>query len=185
MRSKPARRAPKQRKTEKIDMQVKLFVLPVFADKDCVEELNLFLRSNRVLEIKKDFVNAPSGQYWAFCVTYLPMGSHQMPVTERREKVDYRNVLSEVEFERFSALRKIRKRIADDDAVPPYAVFTDAELSEIARFEEVTPDLLLKIGGIGKRKVEKYGNEMCRLLSEGKCSILSNEEGRESEGENC
>ncbi len=156
-------------------MQVKLFMLSALADDGSVEELNRFLRSVRVLEIKKEFVNALTGQYWAFCITYLPMQGSAVPNVsaggERREKVDYKSVLTEAEFERFTALRKIRKQVAEDDAVPPYAVFTDAELAELSKMDELTPMAMQQINGIGKKKVEKYGNEVCRMLN-----VVLNEE---------
>lgn len=148
-------------------MQVKLFMLPAFAGNDSVDELNCFLRSVKVLEIQKEFVNSVSGQFWAFCITYLPVTGvvgNNSANAERREKIDYKNVLSEVEFERFSLLRKIRKQLAEEDAVPPFAVFTDAELAELAHAELLTPSVMLGITGIGKKKVEKYGNKMCEVL---------------------
>lgn len=156
-------------------MQVRLFTLPVFAGNDIVEELNHFLRTVRVLEIQKEFVNSTSGQYWVFCVTYLPItgagvGNTVMP-NERREKIDYKNVLSDVEFERFSLLRKIRKQLAEDDAVPPFAVFTDAELAELARNEVLSPSSMRSVAGVGKKKIEKYGNKMCEIVG----SIQGNE----------
>ena len=166
-------------------MQVRLFTLPAFAGNDSIEELNLFLRQVRVLEIQKEFVNSASGQYWAFCITYLPniAGGNFVPHTDKREKIDYRNVLSENDFERFTVLRKIRKQLADEDAVPPFAVFTDAELAELARNEVLTPAVMRTVPGVGKKKIEKYGNQMCAVL-ETMSVTESNEEGREFKGEN-
>ena len=156
-------------------MQVILFTLPAFAGNDITEELNHFLRTVRVLEIQKEFVNSASGQFWVFCVTYLPItgtgaGNAVMP-SERREKIDYKNVLSDVEFERFSLLRKIRKQLAEEDAVPPFAVFTDAELAELARNEVLSPSSMRGVAGVGKKKIEKYGYKMCEIVG----SIQGNE----------
>ena len=158
-------------------------MLPAFAGDDTTDELNHFLRTVRVLEIKKEFINSLTGQYWAFCITYLPIVANNIntafPQNERREKVDYRTVLSETEFERFSLLRKIRKQLADEDAVPPFAVFTDAELAQLARNEELTPALMREVNGIGKKKVEKYGNSMCCMFEAMQMS-QHNETARES-----
>lgn len=166
-------------------MQVRLFTLPAFAGNDVTEELNHFLRTVRVLEIQKEFVNSASGQYWVFCVTYLPMAGavagNVATQSERREKVDYKNVLSESEFEHFSALRKIRKQLAEEDAVPPFAVFTDAELAELARKEVLSPDAMRSINGIGKRKIEKYGVKMCEILEMMQTGVID-ETPRELEG---
>ena len=49
-----------------------------------------------------------------------------------------RFVLDGRTFEVFSKLRVFRKQIAERDAVPAYAVYTDAELAEIAKLERIT-----------------------------------------------
>ena len=106
--------------------------------------------------------------YWAFCVTYL-LGTPpkvQAPQPERKEKVDYRNVLEAPTFARFAVLRSIRKRLAEADAVPAFAVFTDAELAELAKLEELTPKQMLSLSGIGEKRVEKYGESLCQLYAE-------------------
>lgn len=69
-------------------------------------------------------------------------------------------------FARFAVLRTIRKRLAEEDAVPAFAVFTDAELAEIAKLDEITPKRMLAINGLGEKRVEKYGEPMCRLFVE-------------------
>ena len=82
---------------------------------------------------------------------------------ERKEKVDYKNVLEAPVFEVFSKLRVLRKQIAENDAVPAFAVFTDAELASIAKLESITPKTLLTINGIGDKRVEKYGKLLCEM----------------------
>lgn len=165
-------------------MQIKIFTIPALAAKDPTDELNTFLRSNRVLEIKKEFVNGDNGAFWAICVTYLPaVASSPTPALGgRKEKVDYRQVLPEEEFVRFCELRKIRKKQAEDDGVPPFAVFTDAELAEIARMNPPTPSGMKKITGIGEKKVARYGAEMCRIYQEN-INIAGNEKGGQPDGE--
>ena len=74
-------------------------------------------------------------------------------------------MLDEQTFTVFSRLRAIRKQLADRDAVPAYAVFTDAEIAEIAKIEHPTPKSLRAIPGIGEKKIEKYGTEICQLLN--------------------
>jgi superfamily II DNA helicase RecQ len=83
--------------------------------------------------------------------------------------VDYKESLSPEAFSRFSALRKTRKQIAADALVPAYAVFTDAELAQIASLAEVTLASMRTVKGVGQKKVEKYG----ALLMEGLKSATS------------
>lgn len=149
-------------------MQVRIFTIPLFGGEGTIEEMNKFLRGNKVVDISKSLVQQGDVSYWSFCVTYL-LGAPpkvQQPQTERKEKVDYRNVLDGPAFNRFTVLRTIRKRLAEEDAVPAFAVFTDAELAEIAKLDEITPKRMLAINGLGEKRVEKYGEPMCRLFAE-------------------
>lgn len=152
-------------------MQLKFFTIPILPGADEEDKLNKFLRSVRVLEIKREIVSYGDGAYWAVCVLYLPQNHVESSVGNTKEKVDYKNILSEIEFKRFCQLRKIRKQIADNDAVPAFAVFTDYELSEISRMEEITLTALKSVNGIGVKKIDKYGNQFCELMA----SIIQDE----------
>lgn len=149
-------------------MQIKIYTIPLFGNDEAVEEMNKFLRGNKVVDITKSLVQQGDVTYWSFCVTYL-LGAPpklQQPTTERKEKVDYKQVLGDAEFARFALLRTIRKQLAEADAVPAFAVFTDAELAEMAKMEQITSKSLLTINGIGDKRVEKYGEPMCRMFAE-------------------
>lgn len=56
----------------------------------------------------------------------------------------------------FEHLRVLRKRLADEQNVPPYVVFADTTLQALARQRPVTEDHFLRIPGVGKRKLELY-----------------------------
>lgn len=147
-------------------MQVRIFTIPIVEGESPCDELNKFLRSVKVLEIRKEFINDSSGCFWSFCVLYLPHLAEEVSSTRIQRKVDYKNVLTDKQFAVFNELRKIRKHLAEDDAVPPFAVFTDAELAEISKLEKIEPSGFSHISGIGVKKIEKYGIEMCRLYEE-------------------
>lgn len=152
-------------------MQLKFFTIPILPGADEEDKLNKFLRSVRVLEIKRELVSFGDSAYWAVCVLYLPQKTADVPVSNVKEKVDYKSLLSEEEFKRFCQLRKIRKQLAENDAVPAFAVFTDYELSEISRMEEITLTGLKTVNGIGVKKIDKYGSQFCELVA----SIAQNE----------
>jgi len=121
-----------------------------------MDEMNVFLRSKKVLQVKEHLVNHDSeGVFWCYSVRYVD----DVAAAEREKvKVDYREVLDEATFKRFSALREIRKRVALQDAVPAYAVFTDAELAELATLETLTLEAIKQLKGVGEKKVEKYAH---------------------------
>jgi superfamily II DNA helicase RecQ len=164
-------------------MQIKIFTIPTIDAQDATEELNTFLRSVRVLEIKKELVRLENGTFWSFCITYLPANLSPRDAStngnmNRREKVDYKQVLPEAVFSRFEQMRRIRKQLAEAEAIPAYAVFTDSELAEIAKSDTLSPSVLKSVQGIGTKKVEKYGTEFCRLFEE-----LTKNENHETSGE--
>ena len=57
----------------------------------------------------------------------------------------------------FSALRAMRTKIATEAKVPPYVVFADKALAEMAHKQPKTLDEFAKIGGVGRTKLERYG----------------------------
>ena len=58
----------------------------------------------------------------------------------------------------FDELRALRKRLADAEGKPPYIVFGDATLIQMARAKPTSDDDLLAISGVGQHKLEKYGD---------------------------
>ncbi|MBF2053908.1 MAG: DNA helicase RecQ [Candidatus Sericytochromatia bacterium] len=60
--------------------------------------------------------------------------------------------------ELFEALRRLRKSLADEARVPPYVIFSDASLSEMAADKPRTEAELLQINGVGATKLERYGS---------------------------
>lgn len=144
-------------------MQVKLFTIPLFDNEAELNEMNGFLRAQKVLTIDKQFVSLGENAYWSFCITYLQLSKQSTMAqnTQRQNKIDYKEVLDVATFAVFSTLRTIRKQIAENEAVPAYAVFTDSELAEIAKLENIDVAHLQSIQGIGQKKAEKYGQVLC------------------------
>ncbi len=64
----------------------------------------------------------------------------------------------------FAKLRKLRKSIADEDNIPPYVVFSDATLLEMAELLPVTASELLAVNGVGQRKLERFGVPFMTLI---------------------
>ncbi len=62
------------------------------------------------------------------------------------------------------ALRALRRRLADEQQVPPYVVFHDATLRAIAASRPADPAALLAIPGIGAAKAERYGADVLQTV---------------------
>jgi ATP-dependent DNA helicase RecQ len=72
--------------------------------------------------------------------------------------INLTTILSYEERILFGNLKKLRKNIADDENVPPYIIFSDATLLEMVQTTPESKQQLLNITGVGKIKLEKYGN---------------------------
>lgn len=132
-------------------MQVSLHTLAP-GDSRALDDLNRFLRGHRVLTLDRQCHEG----VWSFCVTYQPAAG-ESPASGPLPKVDYKTVLDEKTFALFSKLRELRKALAEKEHLPPYAVFTNEQLAEVAKARCTTPGDLGKIDGIGPARIEKYG----------------------------
>ncbi len=77
----------------------------------------------------------------------------------RKKKPERKIAGLEYDQELFNLLRVRRKQIADRDGVPPYVVFGDASLAEMAAILPTDDDALLQINGVGQAKLQRYGAE--------------------------
>ncbi|GAA5186969.1 DNA helicase RecQ [Ferrimonas gelatinilytica] len=66
----------------------------------------------------------------------------------------------------FARLKQLRRTLADEHGVPPYVVFNDASLAEMAAEQPTTEWALLAINGVGERKLERYGAPFLTLIRE-------------------
>ena len=78
----------------------------------------------------------------------------------------------------FDTLRQWRTERAAAAAVPPYVVFSNATLEEIARYRPESDEDLLAISGVGKRKLAEYGQDILEIVSDGTPADADIEEGR-------
>jgi ATP-dependent DNA helicase RecQ len=75
--------------------------------------------------------------------------------------------MSEADVARFETLRNWRLEVARRDAVPPYVVFHDKTLAEIARRRPSSAAELATIAGIGPAKLARYGADVIELVVDG------------------
>ena len=60
--------------------------------------------------------------------------------------------------ELFEILRKERKKMADENGIPPYTIFPDTTLMEMAYYYPKDKEHLLPLYGVGDVKLKKYGS---------------------------
>jgi ATP-dependent DNA helicase RecQ len=66
----------------------------------------------------------------------------------------------------FAKLRKLRKSIADEEEIPPYVVFSDATLIDMAEILPTSYGEMLAVNGVGQRKLEKYADAFLDIIQE-------------------
>ena len=66
----------------------------------------------------------------------------------------------------FGNLRGLRLRLAKEGDVPPYVVFNDRTLRDMARAKPQNPDDMLKVSGVGAAKLERYGVDFLAAIQE-------------------
>jgi len=123
-------------------MPMRTFMIPVTDCGDACDAMNQFMRHFRVLSTDRRFVEIGLQSFWSILVDYLEvkpetMSGEQRP-TKFRNRIDYREVLDPEAFARFAQLREFRKRLAQEEGVPVYTVFTNEQLAEIAKNRIVT-----------------------------------------------
>lgn len=145
-------------------MQFKFYTIPILDGKAQEEEMNLFLRGHKIVSVDKQY--SESSASWCFCITYIESNISFSGSPIKKEKIDYREVLDESTFAKFTKLREARKQIAADEAIPAYSVFTNEELAEIASLEEFTMGSIKKINGIGEKRAEKYEQRLLEFYKQ-------------------
>ena len=99
--------------------------------------------------------------------------SQRSSTTSTRRSKEPAVALSDLESMLFEELRALRKRLADEQGVPPYVIFHDATLREMAQLQPKDGHELLGLTGVGESKLERYGAQFLDVLSGGE-SMLPN-----------
>lgn len=144
-------------------MKFELFQFPLPLEGD-LSELNQFLASHRVVSVNQTIVRQENLPLIVFVVEYLDTAESNVR-SGVSDRVDYRQKFSPEDFALFSQLRDERKKIADESGVPVYTIVTNAQLAEIVERKVVSLADLDGIAGIGKARIEKFGNRLIGVIT--------------------
>lgn len=118
--------------------------------------------------VAEGYLRLSEGQYPVVSLT-----ANALPVLEGRESIMQRvraTVRESASYDLtnasplFEALKQWRKEKAAAEGVPPFMLFFDATLREIANVQPQTADQLLGVKGIGSAKAEKYGDGLLAII---------------------
>ena len=76
-----------------------------------------------------------------------------------------RTLVSEEDAPLLSALKAKRRALAEAADVPAYIIFTDKTLIEMAQARPKTLDDFAKVGGVGSKKLERYGKDFLEVIA--------------------
>lgn len=68
--------------------------------------------------------------------------------------------------ELYNQLKKLRKKVAEKHDVPPYVIFQDVSLEQMALMYPINLKELQNIPGVGEGKAKRYGQAFCDLIKE-------------------
>jgi superfamily II DNA helicase RecQ len=149
-------------------MRLHFVSIPVQHSEPAERELDHFLATHRILGIERQLIADGPRSVWALCITYVEASSNGGVDPEaggKKGRVDYRELLSDEDFVVFARLRDLRKNLAERGGVPPYAIFTNEQLAEMARRRTRSNADLGRIDGIGPSRIDKYGKLFLDLLA--------------------
>ncbi|WP_413113117.1 ATP-dependent DNA helicase RecQ [Thaumasiovibrio sp. DFM-14] len=93
----------------------------------------------------------------------LELAVPRLDLTSRSSKQDKQSTRL-YDKKLFAKLRQLRKAIADEEDIPPYVVFTDASLMEMAEMLPTSAGEFLAVSGVGQRKLEKFGDQFLDVI---------------------
>ena len=97
-------------------MKIRIFTIPVLGGEGLVEEMNRFLSSKKIIRTREKLVkNGSDGMFWSFTIRYID-DINAVDRERLQQKVDYKSLLSEEEFSRFSIMR-VNTFEASDEAL--------------------------------------------------------------------
>ena len=86
-------------------MQIKVFTIPMVGGEEQYDEMNVFLRSRKILQVENFIVNDGNRAFWTYCIKYVDSVVAQEASKRDEGKIDYAEVLDNESFKRFSKMR--------------------------------------------------------------------------------
>lgn len=83
----------------------------------------------------------------------------------RLKDVATKSLRKTAEEQLFDEMRELRRTLAKQKDIPPYQVFTDATLDEMARVMPLTKADMKQITGVGDKKLASYGDQFIQVIA--------------------
>ena len=123
---------------------------------------------NNVLKITQSGCNVVYGKEKASLIV-INNRSNEHTAKRKKEVINKKEISYNRETEDsslFETLRALRKKLADQQAIPPYIVVSDKVLNNICQIKPTTLESFGAINGIGEYKKERYGNDFINAIKQ-------------------
>ncbi|BBH21473.1 DNA helicase RecQ [Paenibacillus baekrokdamisoli] len=135
--------------------------------------------------VAEGYLRISEGEYptVSLAAEALPVLEGKITVTRRQSAAAKRrtsegNAVSAANTPLFEALRDWRREAAAREHVPPFMLFSDATLREIADRQPVVSEQLLEVKGVGTAKASKYGSDVIAIVRQHRGDGSSHSEQR-------
>ncbi len=124
--------------------------------------------------INLEFIKKNNGQYLTLSLTFKGLDfldnsiKLELPKPQKEIKVIRKKLEKDFDYDEklFERLRILRKKIADEREVPSFVIFSDASLQEMAFCLPKNKYDFSEITGVGKQKLEIFGNLFLNVIRE-------------------
>jgi superfamily II DNA helicase RecQ len=152
-------RKEKKISTKELCIMIRIFTLEYDPIKKILDDtaLGTFLAGKSVISIEKRFFKQNSRFFWTFAIEY-----------ETDKSGNTKDIELDTDGQKgmFLALKEWRNELAAEKGVPPYLLFTNNQLKQIAIKQPMTGEELKNIQMISAKKVQEYGETVLKIISE-------------------
>lgn len=142
------------------------------------EELRGFLADKELISASDYLFTKDDIPYIAVVLKYFPYRTEAQPISGKKiDSEEWRKLLSEEQMGLFNLLRDWRSKRCKKEGVPPYVLLNNNQLAMIVRGRPQSLGDLAKIEGIGKKKIDSFGQEILEIT---KMRLAATTENREN-----
>lgn len=151
--------------------QMQSFFISSYGESSQCEEMNLFLRSHKIIKLTQGFVSNSDNPGFHILIEYAENAKTDQ---NKNKRVDYRAMLEDDGQKKvFDAMRKFRAELCKKDKlVGAYMICKDEHLFEMAKNPSITLEEILAFPHSANIKLEEYGkilfDELAKIRAEEK-----------------
>lgn len=142
----------------------------------------LYLTNDKysIVKLDKSAASIETGKSRVIMKLSKETGSEKQSTENKKRRKS--EILTSRGLDLFEVLRQERTRLAKEEGMPPYIVFSDKTLTDLCVKLPFDKDEMMMVSGVGENKFEKYGQQFIHVILEftkGKKEVLCYEQPKE------